>query len=100
MPLSSLTALPLVVSPPPPSTSPVTFTAKLSWWNPATGKWVAVTTSGKPIQIRHTLNGVRCNDVTKTTNASDKVTLTRSGAQPGEHLYCATFSGDTYIKNR
>jgi hypothetical protein len=74
----------------------VTFTATLSWWNPATGKWVA--TSGKPIQIWHTLNGVRYNAVTKTTNASGKVTFTQKWTSAGKKLYYATFAGDTWYK--
>ncbi|MGA3198011.1 MAG: Ig-like domain-containing protein [Halobacteriota archaeon] len=74
----------------------VTFTATLSWWNPAIGKWVA--TSGKPIQIWHTLKGVRYNVVTKATNASGKVTFTQKWTSPGKRLYYATFTGDTWYK--
>ena len=70
MPSSSLTALT------PPSTSPSSSLPTLLV-DPATGKRVAITTSGKPIQIWHTLNGVRYNDVTKTTNANGKVTFTQ-----------------------
>jgi hypothetical protein len=52
MPSSSLAALTLDASTATPIVNQsVTFTAKLSWWNPATGKWVAVTASGKPMQI-------------------------------------------------
>ncbi|MGA3199639.1 MAG: Ig-like domain-containing protein [Halobacteriota archaeon] len=73
----------------------VTFTATLSWWNPATGKWVAVTTSGEPIQIWHTLNGVRYNDTTINTNSSGTATFTQKWTSAGTRSYYATFAGDT-----
>jgi len=71
----------------------VTLTGTLSWWNPTTGKWVAL--SGKSIQIWHTLNGVRYNDVTGTTNASGTATFTQKFTSAGKLLYHATFAGDT-----
>jgi len=64
--------------------------------SPATGKWWPSTTSVKPIQIWHTLNSVRYNDVTKTANASGKVAFTRKWAPAGKRLYYATFSDDTW----
>ena len=73
----------------------VTFTATLSWWNPATGKWVAVTTSGEPIQIWHTLNGVRYNDTTINTNSSGAATFTQKWTSAGTRSYYGTFAGDT-----
>ena len=74
----------------------VTFTATLSWWNPATSQWVAVTASGKPIQIWHTLNGVRYNDTTIYTNASGTATFTQKWTSAGTRYYYATFAGDTW----
>ena len=74
----------------------VTFNATLSWWNPATGKWVAVTTSGEPIQVWHTLNGVRYNDTTINTNGSSTATFTQKWTSAGTRYYYATFAGDTW----
>ena len=76
----------------------VTFTATLSWWNPATSQWVAVTTSSEPIQIWHTLNGVRYNDTTINTNSSGTATFTQKWTSAGTRSYYATFAGDTWYK--
>ena len=74
----------------------VTFNATLSWWNPTTSQWLTVT--GQPIQIWHTLNGVRYNDTTINTNNSGTATFTQKWAPAGTRYYYATFAGDAWYK--
>ncbi|MGA9078627.1 MAG: lectin like domain-containing protein [Halobacteriota archaeon] len=95
--VTARTNVTLAASPTTPAVNQsVTFTATLSWWNPATGKWIVVATSGKPIQIWHTLNGIRYNDTTTYTNASGTATFTQKFASAGTRYYYATFAGDTW----
>jgi len=74
----------------------VNFTATLSWSNPATSQRLPVT--GKPIQIWHTLNGVRYNDTTINTNSSGTAAFTQKWTSAGTRYYYATFAGDTWYK--
>ncbi|MGA7075554.1 MAG: Ig-like domain-containing protein, partial [Halobacteriota archaeon] len=57
-------------------------------------QWVAVA-SGKPIQIWHTLDGVRCNDTTINTDSNGQITFTGSWTTPGYPTYYASFPGDS-----
>ena len=65
----------------------VTFTATL--------KSGTTPLPSKSVSIYHTLNGVRYNDTTKTSNATGQITLTTSFASTGLRSYYATFAGNS-----
>jgi peptidoglycan/xylan/chitin deacetylase (PgdA/CDA1 family) len=75
----------------------VTLTATLNRFDPATNHWVAVE-SDKPVQIWHTLNGVRYNDTEKKTDKNGQLMFGISRPTPGLATYYASFSTDeSYI---
>jgi peptidoglycan/xylan/chitin deacetylase (PgdA/CDA1 family) len=76
---------------------PVTLTATLTRFDPPTDRWVAVE-SDRPVQIWHTLNGVRYNDTEQKTDKNGQITLTTSRPVPSPTTYYASFSADdTYV---
>ncbi|MGZ7179219.1 MAG: DUF2334 domain-containing protein [Halobacteriota archaeon] len=75
----------------------VTLTATLTHFDPTTDGWIAVE-SDKPVQIWHTLNGVRYNDTEQKTDKNGQITLTTSRPNPSSATYYASFSSDdTYV---
>ena len=94
LPSSAKTQVALTTSNATPAVDqPVTLTATLSRLDPPTNQWLPVT--GKPIQIWHTLDGVRYNDTTKTTDANGQITYTASWTTPDYPTYYASFPGDS-----
>jgi len=79
----------------PAANQPITFTAKLYWWDSVINQWIPVATAGKPVTIYHYVNGVKYTDKTINTDSSGKVIFTRSFGSPGALTYYATFAGDS-----
>jgi len=71
----------------------VTLTATLTRFDPDTHDWVAVE-SGKPVQIWHTINGVRYNDTEKMVDKNGQLTFATSRSTPGSETYFAGFLAD------
>jgi len=94
LPLSAKTQLNLTASSTIATTNqPVLLTATLTHFDPATHRWIAAE-SGKPIQIWHTLNGVRYNDTTIETDGNGQVTYLANWTELGNLTYYASFPGD------
>jgi peptidoglycan/xylan/chitin deacetylase (PgdA/CDA1 family) len=72
---------------------PVFLTATLTRFDPATHRPVAAK-SGTPVQIWHTLNGVRYNDTTIDTDGNGQITYLANWTELGELTYYASFPGD------
>jgi hypothetical protein len=79
-----------------PSTTTATVNQRVTFT--ATLKGSTTPLSPESVTIYYYLNGVRYNVVTKTTNASGKVTFTQKWTSAGKKLYYATFAGDTWYK--
>ncbi len=79
-----------------PSTTTATVNQRVTFTASLRGSTTPL--SSESVTIYHYLNGVRYNVVTKTTNASGKVTFTQKWTSPGKRLYYATFTGDTWYK--
>ena len=94
LPLSAKTQLNLTASSTIATTNqPVLLTATLTHFDPATHRWIAAE-SGKPIQIWHTLNGVRYNDTTIETDGNGQVTYLANWTELGNLTYYTSFPGD------
>jgi len=72
---------------------PTLLTATLTRFDPDTHDWVAVE-SGKPVQIWHTINGVRYNDSTVETDDNGQVTYLTNWTELGNLTYYASFPDD------